>query len=67
LFGASRKRMIGALSKEEEAGARLGGSIFLAVKAAEQGAHIIRVHDVAETMQAIHVWRGLRDAGFTVR
>jgi dihydropteroate synthase len=67
LFGASRKRMIGALSKEEATDARLGGSIFLAQKAIEQGAHIVRVHDVAETMQAIHVWRGLRDAGFTAR
>ncbi len=67
LFGASRKRMIGALSKEEAADARLPGSIFLAMKAADQGAHIIRVHDVAETVQAIHIWRGLRDAGFTAR
>ncbi len=67
LFGASRKRMIGALSKEAEADARLGGSIFLAMKAVEQGAQIIRVHDVPETVQAIHVWRGLRDAALTAR
>lgn len=65
LFGASRKRMIGALSKEAEADARLGGSVFLAMKAVEQGAQIIRVHDVPETVQAIHVWRGLRDAALT--
>ena len=65
LFGASRKRMIGALSNEAAADARLGGSIFLAMKAVEQGAHIVRVHDVAETVQAIHVWRGLRDAALT--
>jgi len=44
---------------------RLGGSIFLAMKAVEQGAHIVRVHDAAETVQAIHVWRGLRDAALT--
>lgn len=66
LFGASRKRMIGALSNEAPADARLGGSIFLAMKAVEQGAHIVRVHDVPETMQAIHVWRGLRDAALSV-
>ena len=66
LFGASRKRMIGALSNEAAADARLGGSIFLAMKAVEQGAHIVRVHDVPETVQAIHVWRGLRDAALTV-
>ncbi|WP_425231503.1 dihydropteroate synthase [Sphingorhabdus sp.] len=65
LFGASRKRMIGALSNEAHADARLGGSIFLAMKAVEQGAHIVRVHDVPETVQAIHVWRGLRDAALT--
>lgn len=65
LFGASRKRMIGALSNEAEVDARLGGSLFLAMKAIEQGAQIIRVHDVAETVQAIHVWRGLRDAALT--
>lgn len=65
LFGASRKRMIGALSNEAAADARLGGSIFLAMKAIEQGAHIVRVHDVPETVQAIHVWRGLRDAALT--
>ena len=67
LFGASRKRMIGALSNEAPVDARLGGSLFLAMKAVEQGAHIIRVHDVAETVQAVHVWRGLRDAALTAR
>ena len=64
LFGASRKRLIGALSNEAEAADRLGGSIFLAIKAVEQGAHIVRVHDAAETIQAIKVWRGLRDAAW---
>ncbi len=67
LFGASRKRMIGALSNEAPVEARLGGSLFLAMKAVEQGAHILRVHDVAETVQASHVWRGLRDAALTAR
>jgi dihydropteroate synthase len=62
LFGASRKRLIGALSNAEDAKDRLGGSIFLAMRAVEQGAHIVRVHDAAETVQAIQVWRGLRDA-----
>jgi len=66
LFGASRKRMIGALSNEAEADMRLGGSLLLAIKAAEQGAHILRVHDVPQTVQALHVWRGLRDGALTV-
>lgn len=67
LFGASRKRMIGALSNEAAVEDRLGGSILLAMKAIEQGAHIVRVHDVPETVQAIHIWRGLRDAALTAR
>lgn len=66
LFGASRKRMIGALSNEASVEARLGGSVFLAMKAVEQGAHVVRVHDVPETVQAIHVWRGLRDGALTL-
>ena len=65
LFGASRKRLIGALSNEASADQRLGGSVFLAMKAVEQGAHIVRVHDVPETVQAVQVWRGLRDAALT--
>ena len=63
--GASRKRMIGALSNEAPAHDRLGGSLMLAIKAMDAGAHILRVHDVRETVQAVHVWRGLRDAALT--
>ena len=65
LVGASRKRMIGALSNEAPAHKRLGGSILLAGRAMEAGAHLLRVHDVPETVQAVHVWRGLRDAALT--
>ncbi|MDT0508182.1 dihydropteroate synthase [Novosphingobium sp. MMS21-SN21R] len=64
-FGASRKRMIGALSNEVPAHQRMGGSLMLAVKAMDAGCQMIRVHDVAETVQAFHVWRGLRDAALT--
>lgn len=62
LLGASRKRMIGALSNEAPADARLAGSIALALKGAELGAQLIRVHDVFETAQALRIWRGMRDA-----
>src|SRR3546814_20469152 len=62
LFGASRKRMIGALDNEAPADARLGGSIALHYRAAEQGAQLLRVHDVAATRQALRGWRGLRSA-----
>jgi dihydropteroate synthase len=62
MLGASRKRMIGALAGEAPADRRLAGSIALALKGAEQGAQLLRVHDVPETVQALRVWRGLRDA-----
>ncbi len=67
VVGASRKRTIGALSNEAPTDQRLGGSIAFAMKAAEQGAQIVRVHDVAETVQALKVWRGLRDQALTPR
>jgi dihydropteroate synthase len=65
VFGASRKRSIGALSNEAPVEKRLGGSIAFALKAVEQGAQIVRVHDVPETVQALRVWRGLRDQALT--
>ncbi len=65
LVGVSRKRMIGALSNEAPAHQRLGGSIALAIKAMDAGVQLFRVHDVAETMQAVRVWRGVRDAALT--
>ena len=65
MLGVSRKRMIGALSNEAPAAARLGGSIALAMKGVEAGVQLLRVHDVAETVQAIRVWRGLRDQALT--
>ncbi len=65
LVGSSRKRMIGALSNEAPAHQRLGGSLALAMKALEAGVKLLRVHDVPETVQALRVWRGLRDAALT--
>ena len=67
VVGASRKRTIGALSGEAPADRRLGGSIALAIKAVEQGAQLVRVHDVFETVQALRAWRGLRDQALTPR
>ena len=67
VVGASRKRTIGALSNEAPADQRLAGSLTLALKAVEQGAQIVRVHDVPETVQALKVWRGLRDQALTPR
>ena len=65
MLGASRKRMIGALSGEAAAHERLGGSIALAVAGMNAGVQLLRVHDVAATVQARNVWRGLRDAALT--
>jgi dihydropteroate synthase len=67
VLGASRKRMIGALSNEAPVEARLGGSVALALKGAELGAQILRVHDVQESVQALRVWRGLRDQALVGR
>ena len=61
MLGASRKRLIGALSNEAPVDQRLGGSLALAVRGIEAGVQLLRVHDVAETVQAARVWRGLRD------
>ena len=65
MLGASRKRLIGALSNEAPVAERLGGSIALAMKGIEAGVQLLRVHDVAETVQAVRVWRGLRDRALT--
>jgi len=67
VLGASRKRIIGALDNEAPSSRRLGGSVALALKGAEQGVQLLRVHDVAETVQALKVWRGLRDEALTPR
>ena len=65
LLGASRKRLVGALSNEAPAHQRMGGSLALAVRGMDAGFHLLRVHDVPETVQALRVWRGMRDAALT--
>ncbi len=63
LIGVSRKSMIGMLagSVEEPVAVeqRLAGSVAAALFAVTQGAAILRVHDVAESAQALRVWQGL--------
>ena len=56
LAGLSRKSMIGTLTGRP-AEQRLAGSIGAALVAVMQGAQIVRVHDVAETVDAIKVWQ----------
>jgi dihydropteroate synthase len=59
LVGASRKAFIGALSKGERPKERLPGSLAAALAAVAGGADILRVHDVAATVQALAVWRAV--------
>jgi dihydropteroate synthase len=60
LLGASRKRFIGMLDGDAAEEARLGGSIAAALRGAEAGVAAVRVHDVAETVQALKVWAAIR-------
>ena len=55
VVGASRKRFIGEVTGEAEPARRVAGSVAAALWAASRGAHILRVHDVAETVQALRV------------
>ena len=56
LVGASRKSFIGKLHPTNSpAESRLGGSVAAALVAVEQGASIVRVHDVAPTVEALKV------------
>ena len=62
LVGASRKRFIGTVTPSEPH-QRLGGSIAAHLLAAQNGARIIRAHDVAETVQALRVAAAIREQG----
>jgi dihydropteroate synthase len=61
LAGMSRKSMLGALVNRP-APERIAASVAAAVCAAERGAAIIRVHDVAQTVDALKVWGAMREA-----
>lgn len=56
VLGVSRKSFIGRISGEENAAKRLPGSLAAGLKGVAKGASILRVHDVAETRQALDVW-----------
>jgi dihydropteroate synthase len=56
LAGLSRKSMIGAVTGKP-VDQRLAGSLAGALAAVAHGARIVRVHDVAETVDAIKVWQ----------
>lgn len=57
LLGASRKRLIGAVADAPETAQRVPGSLALALQSISQGVQFLRVHDVAETKQALSLWQ----------
>ncbi|MEL7347862.1 MAG: dihydropteroate synthase [Pseudomonadota bacterium] len=67
LLGVSRKGFIGTLSGEAQADRRAPGSIAAGLYGLGQGVHILRVHDVAETAQAVAVWQALAAGGVPPR
>lgn len=56
LLGVSRKRFIGTIGDEPQADRRMPGSVAVALAGVAQGAQMLRVHDVAETRQALRLW-----------
>ncbi len=62
VLGVSRKSMIARLSRGEAPKDRVAGSIAAALAGIARGADILRVHDVAETCQAIAVWQAIENA-----
>lgn len=62
LLGASRKRFIGAVTGEDMANRRMAGSVAAALRGVTDGAQILRVHDVAETAQALKLQQAMHDA-----
>jgi len=63
LVGASRKRFIGEISGQDRPEMRVSGSVAAAVWAVLHGADIVRVHDVAETVQALRIVTAIGEGG----
>ncbi|MFZ1468023.1 MAG: dihydropteroate synthase [Paracoccaceae bacterium] len=59
LLGASRKKFIGTLGGAGMGASRMPGSVAVALAGVAQGVHMIRVHDVAETRQAVQLWQAI--------
>ena len=74
LAGLSRKRSIGELTGRQVPAERVAGSVAAHLLAAQRGARIVRVHDVAATVDALKVWEAVaavpaprRDAAPAIR
>jgi dihydropteroate synthase len=59
VVGVSRKSFIGGTVSESDPRRRLPGSLAAGLFALSRGAHILRVHDVPETVQALKLWSAL--------
>jgi dihydropteroate synthase len=59
LLGTSRKRFIGTIGGASNPQDRAPGSIATALAGVAQGVQVLRVHDVAETRQALRIWQAL--------
>ncbi|EMU4805490.1 dihydropteroate synthase [Neisseria gonorrhoeae] len=59
LIGVSRKSMIGELTGEADAAARVHGSVAAALASVARGVQIVRVHDVKATADALKAWEAL--------
>jgi dihydropteroate synthase len=62
LLGASRKRFIGTIGQAPDPDARVPGSLAVALAGVAQGAQVIRVHDAAQTRQALALWGAVTGA-----
>ena len=59
LLGVSRKSFLGPLGAASDPKQRLPGSLAAGLAGLDKGVQILRVHDVAETAQALAVWEAL--------
>ena len=59
LAGLSRKKTIGELTGRDDPHQRVNGSVAAALIAAQRGAKLLRVHDVAATVDALKVWNAV--------
>lgn len=62
LLGVSRKSFITKIDRDEAPKDRVAGSLAAAIAGYARGVRLFRVHDVAETRQALAVWRAIEDA-----
>ncbi len=63
LLGVSRKSFVARLSRGEDAKHRLPGTLAAELAGLDAGMQILRVHDVPETVQAVTIWRSMRQGG----